>query len=89
MSQPVRTIPSFDSRYIKTNLSLLRTARLPVIYVLTKRAIDVAHAASTLASTSRESLDGSKAVLLTYDVGFAHQAGTPLHHLTSLEPSPS
>ncbi|KAL8292323.1 hypothetical protein RQP46_001789 [Phenoliferia psychrophenolica] len=50
------------------------TARLPVIYVLTKRAIDVQHAASTLASTSRDSLDESKAILLTYDVGFAHQA---------------
>ncbi|KAK4704388.1 diphthamide biosynthesis protein 2, partial [Phenoliferia sp. Uapishka_3] len=50
------------------------TARLPVIYVLTKRAIDVQHAASTLASTSRESLENSRAILLTYDVGFAHQA---------------
>lgn len=50
------------------------TARLPVIYVLTKRSIDVQHAASTLASTSRDSLDQSKAILLTYDVGYAHQA---------------
>ncbi|GAA6060596.1 hypothetical protein JCM10212_004575 [Sporobolomyces blumeae] len=52
------------------------TARLPVLYVLTKRSIDVEHAASTLASTSKARLDEDppKAVVLLYDVGYAHKA---------------
>lgn len=51
-----------------------RTARLPVIYVLTKRSIDVAHAANALASTSKDSLADCKAVVLMYDVAYAHKA---------------
>ncbi|GAA5929266.1 2-(3-amino-3-carboxypropyl)histidine synthase [Sporobolomyces koalae] len=52
------------------------TARLPVLYILTKRAIEPAHAASSLASTSKASLDAEppKAVVLLYDVGYAHKA---------------
>ncbi|GAA5906828.1 hypothetical protein JCM5296_001952 [Sporobolomyces johnsonii] len=52
------------------------TARLPVLYVLTKRSIDPVHAASSLASTSKASLDEElpKAVVLLYDVGYAHKA---------------
>jgi len=60
------------------------TARLPVIYVLTKRPIDPEHAASSLASTSKDSLDNVNAVLLMYDVGYAHKAGK-----ASLDSSPS
>ncbi|GAA5977044.1 hypothetical protein JCM5350_007539 [Sporobolomyces pararoseus] len=52
------------------------TARLPVLYILTKRSIDPVHAASSLASTSKSSLDQDppKAVVLLYDVGYAHKA---------------
>ncbi|GAA5844653.1 hypothetical protein JCM5353_001332 [Sporobolomyces roseus] len=52
------------------------TARLPVLYILTKRSIDPSHAASSLASTSKTSLDEEppKAVVLLYDVGYAHKA---------------
>ncbi|GAA5897950.1 2-(3-amino-3-carboxypropyl)histidine synthase [Sporobolomyces salmoneus] len=52
------------------------TARLPVLYILTKRSIDPTHAASSLASTSKSSLDEDppKAVVLLYDVGYAHKA---------------
>lgn len=46
-----------------------------MIYVLTKKPIDVAHAASSLASTSKESLEDRKAVVVMYDVAYAHQAG--------------
>ncbi|BGP08710.1 Diphthamide biosynthesis protein 2 [Rhodotorula toruloides] len=52
------------------------TARLPVLYVLTKRDIDPDHAASSLASTSRASLEEqpAKAAIVLYDVGYAHKA---------------
>ncbi|TKA52166.1 hypothetical protein B0A53_05010 [Rhodotorula sp. CCFEE 5036] len=52
------------------------TARLPVLYVLTKREIDLEHAASSIASTSRASLDEEppKAVIVLYDVAYAHKS---------------
>ncbi|GAA6014124.1 hypothetical protein JCM8202_005155 [Rhodotorula sphaerocarpa] len=52
------------------------TARLPVLYVLTKREIDPDHAASSIASTSRASLDEDppKAVIVLYDVAYAHKS---------------
>ncbi|GAA5856694.1 hypothetical protein JCM9279_000303 [Rhodotorula babjevae] len=52
------------------------TARLPVLYILTKRSIDPDAAASALASTSRDSLadEPPKAVVLLYDVAYAHKA---------------
>ncbi|GAA5851614.1 hypothetical protein JCM8547_001149 [Rhodosporidiobolus lusitaniae] len=61
------------------------TARLPVLYILTKRSITPSHAASSLASTSASSLSPSpssspddpqppKAILLLYDVSYAHAA---------------
>ena len=52
------------------------TARLPVLYVLTKRSIDPDAAANALASTSRDSLadEPPKAVVLLYDVAYAHKA---------------
>ncbi|GAA5987661.1 hypothetical protein JCM10908_007155 [Rhodotorula pacifica] len=52
------------------------TARLPVLYVLTKREIDPDHAASSIASTSRASLDEEppKAVIVLYDVAYAHKS---------------
>ncbi|KAM0789321.1 hypothetical protein ACM66B_000158 [Microbotryomycetes sp. NB124-2] len=49
------------------------TARLPVIYVLTKRPLDVQHACQQLASTSRDSMNQVKAVVLMYDVGYAYK----------------
>lgn len=52
------------------------TARLPVLYVLTKREIDTEHAASSVASTSRASLDEEppKAIIVLYDVAYAHKS---------------
>ncbi|BGP25229.1 Diphthamide biosynthesis protein 2 [Rhodotorula toruloides] len=52
------------------------TARLPVLYVLTKREIDPDHAANSLTSTSRASLEEqpAKAAIVFYDVGYAHKA---------------
>ncbi|SGY13620.1 BQ5605_C010g05915 [Microbotryum silenes-dioicae] len=51
------------------------TLRLPVIYVLTKRPVDPSHAANSLASTSKESLDQDrKAIVLMYDVAYAYKA---------------
>ncbi|KWU43212.1 diphthamide biosynthesis protein [Rhodotorula sp. JG-1b] len=52
------------------------TARLPVLYVLTKREIDTEHAASSIASTSRASLDEEppKAIVVLYDVAYAHKS---------------
>ncbi|GAA5874434.1 hypothetical protein JCM3774_005718, partial [Rhodotorula dairenensis] len=52
------------------------TARLPVLYVLTKREINPDHAASSIASTSRASLDDDppKAIIVLYDVAYAHQS---------------
>ncbi|GAA6032426.1 hypothetical protein JCM8097_008169 [Rhodosporidiobolus ruineniae] len=52
------------------------TARLPVLYILTKRSLTPSHAASSLASTSAASLlsDPPKAVILLYDVAYAHKA---------------
>ncbi|KAK4048241.1 Diphthamide biosynthesis protein 2 [Microbotryomycetes sp. JL201] len=49
------------------------TARLPVIYVLTKRPLDTQHACQQLASASSGHLDGCKAVVLMYDVGYAYK----------------
>lgn len=45
------------------------------MYVLTKRDIEPDDAANSLASTSRDQLGEAKAVILMYDVGFAHRAG--------------
>ncbi|KDE07589.1 hypothetical protein MVLG_02055 [Microbotryum lychnidis-dioicae p1A1 Lamole] len=54
---------------------LCPTLRLPVIYVLTKRPVDPSHAANSLASTSKESLDQDrKAIVLMYDVAYAYKA---------------
>ncbi|BGP16795.1 hypothetical protein JCM10213_002189 [Rhodosporidiobolus nylandii] len=52
------------------------TARLPVLYILTKRSISPSAAASSLASTSAASLraEPPKAVVLLYDVAYAHAA---------------
>lgn len=72
----MRALCLLSSAKLLIQLSSRRTARLPVIYVLTKRPIDPEHAASSLASTSRDSLDDCKAVLLMYDVSYAHKVGT-------------
>lgn len=68
---------AFTSSCTETSTQQSSTARLPVLYILTKRSIDPTHAASSLASTSKTSLDEevSKAVVLLYDVGYAHKAG--------------
>ncbi|SCZ89665.1 BZ3500_MvSof-1268-A1-R1_Chr9g10537 [Microbotryum saponariae] len=51
------------------------TLRLPVNYVLTKRPVDPSHAANSLASTSKESLDQDRrAIVLMYDVAYAYKA---------------
>ncbi|SCV69855.1 BQ2448_1249 [Microbotryum intermedium] len=51
------------------------TLRLPVIYVLTKRPVDPSHAATSLASTSKDSLDSDrKAVVFMYDVAYTYKA---------------
>ncbi|GAA6004374.1 2-(3-amino-3-carboxypropyl)histidine synthase [Rhodotorula paludigena] len=65
------------------------TARLPVLYILTKRAIDVDEAASSLASTSRASLEEqpAKAAVLLYDVAYAHKAHLLADALRSHLPS--
>ncbi|GAA5899126.1 hypothetical protein JCM8208_003010 [Rhodotorula glutinis] len=65
------------------------TARLPVLYVLTKRSIDPDAAASALASTSRESLQDEppKAVVLLYDVAYAHKAHLVADALRPLLPA--
>ncbi|GAA5931462.1 hypothetical protein JCM3775_006860 [Rhodotorula graminis] len=65
------------------------TARLPVLYVLTKRSIDPDAAASALASTSRDSLQDEppKAVVLLYDVAYAHKAHLVADALRQLLPT--
>lgn len=68
---PLRRLLLLDSRTYPP-----RTARLPVLYVLTKREIDTEHAASSIASTSRASLDEEppKAIVVLYDVAYAHKS---------------
>lgn len=64
-----------------------------MLYVLTKREIDPEHAASSIASTSRKSLDEEppKAVVVLYDVAYAHKsrasAEPPPLSLSGLESS--
>ncbi|BGP48820.1 Diphthamide biosynthesis protein 2 [Rhodotorula kratochvilovae] len=65
------------------------TARLPVLYILTKRSIDVDDAARALASTSRDALaaEPAKAAVLLYDVAYAHKAHLLADALRPLLPS--
>jgi diphthamide biosynthesis enzyme Dph1/Dph2-like protein len=86
LSDPVRPIvhPIHLERTLLTILIDGRTARLPVIYVLTKRPIDIEHAASSLASTSKDSMDDKKAIILMYDVAYAHKARKLTHQILSL-----
>ncbi|GAA5820936.1 hypothetical protein JCM3770_002636 [Rhodotorula araucariae] len=64
-------------------------ARLPVLYILTKRSIDVLDAATQLASTSRDALAAhpAKAAVLLYDVAYAHKAHLVADTLRPLLPA--
>ena len=52
-----------------------RTSRLPVIYVLGKKPIDVSHCVQSFLEVVPD-LQEKQSVVLKYDVAYAHQAGT-------------
>ncbi|KAI0702377.1 diphthamide biosynthesis protein [Cerioporus squamosus] len=66
-----------------------QTSRLPVIYVLGKKPIDVAHCAESFigALNAHSSIAERRTVLLRYDVGYAHQAVALISELQSKLPS--
>ncbi|KAK4057237.1 Diphthamide biosynthesis protein 2 [Microbotryomycetes sp. JL221] len=66
-------LPLDKEVYVLADTTYGRTLRLPVVYVLTKRPIDVKHASEAFASTSKNTLNDVKSVILMYDVGYAHK----------------
>ncbi|TFK94479.1 diphthamide biosynthesis protein [Polyporus arcularius HHB13444] len=66
-----------------------QTSRLPVIYVLGKKPIDVAHCAESFiaVATAQSSLADRRSILLRYDVAYAHQADAVISELKGKLPS--
>ena len=72
MSQCVRVKVKVVALYSNT---CSRTSRLPVIYVLGKKPIDVSHCVQSFLEVVPD-LQERQSVVLKYDVAYAHQAGT-------------
>lgn len=81
MSVPVSSCSHRDSLASNSHGLRGRTTRLPTIYVLGKRQIDVSDCVESLLTTSGAPFEGpshpssSKNIALMFDVAYAHQAG--------------